>query len=133
MTLGRTGGPKKSRSSGTSSSRHVHRLSVARTASGVVIPRRESLTAINIQRRQRQEREEHQQLHGGTTPAQRREIAAIQSNLAANISEQDADDGWEMDMSEIMTGQTAFDVSHAGGEFTEIVDLADDMLQTSKR
>ena len=106
---------------------------MVKSTSGVVIPRRESLTAINIQRRQHQEREEQRQLHNGMTPAQRREIAAIQSNLAANISEEDAHDGWEMDVGEVMTGQTVFDVSHAGGEFTEIVDLAEDMLQTSKR
>lgn len=132
MTLGRNGSRKKGRSAGSSSSRHVHHLSMSQSSSGIVIPRKESLTAINIQRRQRQERLDHQQSHNGMTPTQMCEIAAIQSNLAANLPEDGSEDGW-MDIGDVLTGQTVLDVSHAGGEFTEMVDLAEDMLQTSRR
>ena len=104
---------------------------MTQTPSGVSIPRRESLTAFSIQRRQREERRKHSELHNGMTPMERREIAAIQSNLAANIPDEDTDH-W-MDIGDVLTGETVLDVSHAGGEFTEIVDLAEDMLQTSKR
>lgn len=109
---------------------------MAQSSSGVVLPRKESLTAIHIQRRQREERIEHQQSHNGMTPARMREIAAIQSNLAANIPEDNnLEDGWEpeMDIGDVLNGNTLLDVSHAGGEFTEMVDLAEDMLRTSKR
>ncbi len=106
---------------------------MVKRSSGVSIPQKESLTALKIQQRQHREREEHQQAQNDMTPMQRREIAAIQSNLASNLPKEDTEDGWEMDVSEVMSGQAVFDMSHAGGEFTEIIDLAEDMLQTSKR
>ena len=118
MTLGSTTGRKKGRSSGSSSSRHVHHLSVARSSSGVASVRRETLTASSIQRQQQRERREYQELHG-MTPAQKHELDAVQRNLAANLPNEDSAEGWEMDMQDVMSGEAVLDISHAGGEFAD--------------
>lgn len=67
------------------------------------------------------------------TPAQTRELAAIQSNLAANLPYEDFANGWETDMQDVMTRQAVLDISHAGGEFSDLVDLLDTVLYAKKR
>lgn len=132
MTLGSTTGRKKGRSSGSSSSRHVHHLSVARSSSGVASVRRETLTASSIQRQQQRERREYQELHG-MTPAQKHELDAVQRNLAANLPNEDSAEGWEMDMQDVMSGEAVLDISHAGGEFADLVDDPDTVIYPTKR
>lgn len=106
---------------------------MSQSQSGMALIHWESLTALRIQQRQHHNRQKHQQSNNGTTAAQRREIAAIQSNLAANILDEGSNDGWEMDIKDVLWGNTVLDVSHAGGKFTNMVDLTEDMLSTSKR
>ena len=37
-------------------------------------------------------------------------------------------DAWEMDIDDILTGADTINISHAGGEFTSVVDIDDVLL-----
>ena len=70
---------------------------------------------------------------------ERDELDAIRSNnpnggrsgsLDINNLEHGA---WEMEVDSILAGNETIDISHAGGEFTSIVEIADDLLGTANR
>lgn len=58
------------------------------------------------------------------------ELIAIREGLAGNGDlDGDADqNGWEMDIDDVLAGNAVIDISHAGGEFASVVELAEDMF-----
>ena len=66
----------------------------------------------------------------------RGELEAIHTNTTndsrsgSNNIDQDA---WEMDVDAILAGAETLDISHVGGEFAAIVDIADDLLGSANR
>jgi hypothetical protein len=69
------------------------------------------------------------------TTAQLSEMGAIRNHLLETIPDINdvPSDDWEMDMGDMLNGQAALNVSHAGGEFKALIDLAEDFLNSSTR
>jgi hypothetical protein len=139
MTLGRRPGSKKTKRSGTSSSVHVHHLYTSRSLAGRTTLRQEVLNATAIHKRQAKDREEHVLRQDAMTTAERDELKAIRSNTPNDGRSGSLDnlnlelDGWEMDVESILAGKETLDISHAGGEFASVVEIADDLLGTANR
>ena len=139
MTLGRCPGSKKTKRAGTSSSVHVHRLYTSHTLTGHTTSRQEVLNATAIHKRQAKDREDHSLRQEAMTTMERDELDAIRSNnpnggrsgsLDINNLEHGA---WEMEVDSILAGNETIDISHAGSEFTSIVEIADDLLGRANR
>jgi len=67
---------------------------------------------------------------------ERDELEAIHTNTtndsrsgSSNIEH----DAWEMDVDAILAGVETLDISHVGGEFAAVVDIADDLLGSANR
>jgi hypothetical protein len=117
---------------GSTSSRLVHHLSSSKTPGGRNIPLKESLNATDIIKRQAHDKAEHDAKLQSLTTAQHRELQAIHLNLPANDENDVSLNAW-IDVDDVLSGTTSLDLSHAGGEFAGMVDLAEDMLVNSKR
>ena len=131
MVLGKAAGVKKSKGSdGSSSSRHVHHGFTSRTLAGRSIAKQESLNAISIKKRQAKERDQHHIRLAAMTTTELDELIALREGLASNgnIDGGVDQDGWEMDIDEVLAGDAVVDISHAGGEFASVVNLAEDMF-----
>ena len=140
MVLGRYPGSKKNKRSGTLSSSHVHRLFSARLNTGRPSLQHEILNATGIQRRQANERVEHDLRQKAMSTAERDELNAIRDRTnGSQLKRSTVDDrnleheAWEMDVEEILTGADTIDISHAGGEFASVVDIADGLLGSTNR
>jgi hypothetical protein len=132
MTLGRPSGSKKTKRSGTSSSIHVHHLYTSRLLSGRTSLRREVLNASAIQKRQAKDRSDYAIRKDSMSTAEIEELNAICSNTT-NDSSNFEHDAWEMDVDSILAGAETMDISHAGGEFSSLVEISDDLLGTENR
>ena len=136
MTLGKPPGSRKTKRSGSSSSVHVHHLYTSRSLSGRTSLRQEVLNASAIHKRQAKDRVDHALHQDAMSTVERDELEAIRTNTtndsrsgSSNI-EQDA---WEMDVDAILAGAETLDISHVGGEFAAVVDIADDLLGSANR
>ena len=136
MTLGKPPGSRKTKRSGSSSSVHVHHLYTSRSLSGRTSLRQEVLNASAIHKRQAKDRVDHALRQDAMSTVERDELEAIHTNTtndsrsgSSNI-EQDA---WEMDVDAILAGAETLDISHVGGEFAAVVDIADDLLGSANR
>jgi hypothetical protein len=63
---------------------------------------------------------------------ERDELNSIRSNTTNDNNNLDHD-AWEMDVDSILAGEETMDISHAGGEFISVVEIADDLLGTANR
>jgi hypothetical protein len=139
MVLGRCPGSKKTKKSGTSSSVHVHRLFTARSNAGRSILRHEVLNATGIHKRQANDRVDHALRQDAMSTAERDELNTIRSNATVDSRSGSVDnrnlehDAWAMDVDDILAGAETIDISHAGGEFASVVDIADDLLGSANR
>jgi len=65
---------------------------------------------------------------------ERDELEAICTNTTNDSGSRSIDDSniehdsWEMDVDAILSGAETIGISHAGGEFTTVVDIADELL-----
>lgn len=55
-------------------------------------------------------------------------LKALQNNVLANNILEDTENDWEMDTEDVIDGDVGIDLSHAGGEFNVIINLAEDIL-----
>ena len=139
MTLGRRPGSKRSKRTGTSSSVHVHHLYTSRTLNGCTTVRQEVLNSSAIHKRQAKDREDHALRQEAMTTVERDELDAIRNNVPENGGSGSLDNdnlehnAWEMEVDTILAGQETMDISHAGGEFTSVVEIAEDLLGTANR
>lgn len=131
MVLGKIPGVKKSKSSdGSSSSRRVHHRFISHSIAGRSIRKQETLNAVSIKKRQAKDRDEHHIRLAAMSTTELDELIAIREGLAGN-SDLDGgvdQEGWEMDIDDVLAGDAVVDISHAGGEFASVVDLAEDMF-----
>ena len=139
MTLGRRPGSKKTKRSGTSSSVHVHHLYTSRSLAGHTTLKQEVLNATAIHKRQAKDREDHALRQEAMTMEERDELDAIRNNApidgrSGNLDENNLEhNAWEMEVDSILAGQETIDISHAGGEFTSVVEIAEDLLGPANR
>jgi hypothetical protein len=134
MVLGRTPGSKKTKRSGTSSSVHVHHLYTSRSSAGLTTLRREVLNATAIRNRQSKDCVDHNLRQDAMSTAEMDELNAIRNNTTGDSIAGSVDinnlehDTWGMDVESIFTGAETMDISHAGGEFSSIVEITEDLL-----
>jgi hypothetical protein len=133
MTLGRPSGSKKTKRSGTSSSVHVHHLYASRLLSGRTSLRRESLNATAIHKRQVKDRAEHALRQESMSKVEKDELNAIRQGDTTNDGSNFEFNNWGMDVDSILAGAETMDISHAGGEFSSLVEISDDLLGTANR
>ncbi|EDR14205.1 uncharacterized protein LACBIDRAFT_322055 [Laccaria bicolor S238N-H82] len=139
MTLGKPPGSRKTKRSGTSSSVHVHHLYTSRSLSGRTSLRQEVLNATAIHKRQAKDRIDHTLRQDAMSAVERDELEAIRTNTTNDSGSRSVDDSniehdaWEMDVDAILAGAETIDISHAGGEFTALVDIADELLGPPNR
>jgi hypothetical protein len=129
MTLGRPSGSKKTKRSGTSSSVHVLHLYSSHLLSGRTSLRREVLNASAIHKRQAKDRADHALRQESMSTVEREELDAIRTNATADSSNCD----WGMDVDSILAGAETLDISHAGGEFSSLLEISDDLLGPANR
>jgi hypothetical protein len=132
MTLGRPSGFKKTKRSGTSSSVHVHHLYTSRLLNGRTNLRRETLNATAIHKRQTKDRADLALRQDSMSTVEKDELNAIRGDTTNNSSNFELDN-WGMDVDSILAGAETMDISHAGGEFSSLVDISDDLLGTTNR
>lgn len=138
MVLGRTPGVKKTKRSGTSSSSHVHHLFSARSNTGRSTLRHEILNASGINRRQANDRVDQGLRQNAMSTAERDELDAIRSNTSntrsSSVDNRNLEhDAWAMDVNDILTGAETIGISHEGGEFASVLDIADGLLGSANR
>ena len=127
MTLGRPSGSKKTKRSGTSSSVHVHHLYASRLLNGRINLRREILNATGIHKRQVKDHADYVLHQESMSTVEKDELNAIRGD-ATNDSSNFEFSNWGMDVDSILAGAETMDISHAGGEFSSLVDISDDLL-----
>lgn len=143
MVLGRNPGSKKTNRAGTLSSSRVHRLYSARSNTGLTslsYVRREVLNATGINKRQANDRVEHDLRGKAMSTAERDELNTIRGNANANniqsggVDDRNLEhDAWAMDVEDILAGADTIDISHAGGEFASVLDIADGLLGSTNQ
>ena len=91
----------------------------------------EALNATSILMRQEHDHEQQQARMETMPAAEREELDAIR---AGNF-----DDDWEADpenilhIEDFLQGDALLNISHAGGEFANLLDIGDDLLGSSKK
>jgi len=139
MTLGKPSGSKKTKRSGTSSSAHVHHLYTSRLLSGRTTLQQETLNVSAIRKRQAENRADHALCQDAMSTVECDELEAIHTNSTNDRGSGSVNnsnlvhDAWEMDIDDVLAGMETIDISHAGGEFAAIVDIADDLLGSANR
>lgn len=138
MVLGRTPGSRKTSRTGSLSSSHVHRLYSTHSTTGLSSLRREVLNSVGIHRRQANDRVECDLRLKAMSTAERDELNSIRSNTnnsqSGSLDDRNLEhDAWAMDVEDILTGADTMDISHAGGEFASVVDIADGLLGSTNR
>lgn len=108
-----------------SSSRLVHHSYRTATSTGHKT-QREALNTIGIQQRQGLEHEQHQARMETMTSTELQELEAIRVG--------EDDDDWEpehlLDINDILSGKAIADMSHAGGEFIDLLEMGDDWVES---
>jgi len=110
----------------SSSSRRVHHSYTTVNSTGVRESQRESLNSAAIQRRQGFDHEQQR------TRLENMPTTEFQELESMRTGQDPLDDTWEpdhqLDINDILSGGVTADVSHAGGEFTDL--LADNWVDT---
>ena len=127
MTLGRPSGSKKTKRSGTSSSVHVHHLYASRLLNGRINLQWEILNATGIHKRQVKDHADYVLRQESMSTVEKDELNAIWGD-ATNDSSNFEFNNWGMDVDSILAGAETMDISHAGGEFSSLIDISDDLL-----
>lgn len=138
MVLGKNPGSKKTKRSGTSSSVHVHHLYTSRSSAGRSTLKREVLNATAISQRQAEDRVDHNLRQDAMSTAERDELNAIRNDTTGDIAgsldiSNLEHDTWGMDVDAILAGAETMNISHAGGEFASVVEIAEDLLGSADR
>jgi hypothetical protein len=117
-------------SNGSSTSTSVgHRFST--NSVGRRSLRQEYLHASAIQVRQNNDHVEYQQHQDSMSIDEHSQLAVIRADEYQDFSEQAADS--EMDIHDILAGDTAAEISHAGSEFAELLAIEDGLLGPASR
>ena len=136
MTLSKPPGSKKTKRSGTSSSIYVHHLYTSRLLSGRTSLRQEVLNVSAIHKRQAKDHTDYALHQNAMSTVKRDKLEAIHTNTtngSGSVNSNPDHDAWEMDVDAILAGAETIDISHAGGEFTAAVGMADDLLGSANR
>lgn len=132
MTLGCS---KKSRTSkvGSSASRRIHHLFTTTSLTGRNKTHNEGLNPSAILARQGRDQAQYRERIAALPLAEMEELQAIRAV-------QDEEDNWEDDnllrIDDILAGNASLDISHGGGEFVDLAELAeitDDLFGPAKR
>jgi hypothetical protein len=94
------------------------------------------LNASAIHKRQAKDHVDHALRQDAMSTVEWDELEAIRTNTTNNTgsgSSNIEDDAWEMDVDAVLAGAEILDISHVGGEFAAIVDIADDLLGSANR
>src|ERR1700733_14520758 len=110
--------------SGASSSKSVGHGFITTNSFGHRTTRQEILRTTAIQVRQQQDQVEYQLNNESFTIDEHTQLARIRAD--ENLSDQD--DFSYLDIHDILTGDAAADLSHAGGEFAELLAIEDGLL-----
>jgi hypothetical protein len=129
MTLGKCPGSKKTKRSGTSSFTHVHHLYTSHSFGGHISLQQEVFNASAIYKRQAKDHTDYALCQDVMSTAERDELNAIRTNTVNDNSNLEHD-AWAMDVDAVLAGTKT---SHAGGEFSLVMDIADDLLGTVNR
>ena len=114
--------------SGSSSSRRVNH-SLSKVSNGAYLAgRKESLTSSQIQVRTAKDYLEYQERLNAMTVTERRNVAALHSDILAN---DDNDSQPSLNILDILSGENPVDISHVGGEFADLLAIGDDLLGPS--
>lgn len=88
--------------------------------------------ALAYNKRQAKDRADHALHQGAMSTAERNELNAIRTNTT-NANSNLEHHAWEMDVDAVLAGTETIDINHAGGEFSSVMDIADDLLGTVNR
>lgn len=111
--------------SGSSSSRHIqHSFSSGTRRTG----RKEVLSGTEIQARTSQDHLQYQERISSMTITEIGNITALHSE---HVQAENDDTGPAMDIMDILSGQDHVDISHAGGEFADLLAIGEDLLGPS--
>jgi len=116
---------------GSSSSRSVSHSYVTTNSFGRKSLHQEVLHASAIQLRQVCDQAEYQQQYDSMTPAEHAQLARI--HLAEDENTTEYEDNVNIDINDVLAGNNSVNVSHAGGEFSELLAIEDDLLGSSSR
>jgi hypothetical protein len=88
--------------------------------------------SIKVVTRQAKDHADYTLCQDAMSMTERNELNAIHTNttIANSNIEHDA---WEMNIDDVLSGTETIDISHAGGEFSFIMHIADDLLSTVNR
>lgn len=111
-------------SGNASSSRSVGHSFVSTNSFGHRALRQEVLHATAIQTRQNHDHVEYQHHHNSISIEEHSQLAHIRADENDYFPEQEA----PMNIHDILTGDAAADISHAGGEFAELLAIEDGLL-----
>lgn len=103
------------------------------------LPTKRGSQATAIHKKQAKDCEDHALCHDAMTTIERDELNTIRSNTTNDGGGGSVDnnnlehDAWEMDVNSIPAGEDTMAISHAGGEFASVVEIADDLLGTANQ
>ena len=112
-----------------SSSRLVHHsYKTAKTIGRCKLTQQEALSSAAIQRRQGLEHEQQQARMESMPSTELQELEVIRAG------EDFFDDNWEpehqLDINDILSGKATADMSYAGGEFKDLLEMGDDWVES---
>lgn len=110
--------------SGPSSSDSVGHSFISTNSFGSRTLRQEVLNLSAIQLRQDKDQIDYQHHHDSITIDERTRLADIRADVDEGFSEM----GAEMDIHDILNGDTTADISNAGSEFAELLAIEDGLL-----
>ena len=117
---------------GTSSSRHVGHIYSKISMTGRIKTCSEAHLPTAIQVRQAHDHSDYRERITAMTSSELNELQAIRAGHDEDNWE-DVSPEFNVNLDDILAGNTAMDISHAGGEFTDMVEIADDLLGSSSR
>ena len=111
----------------SSSSHHVHHSYLITTATGHRKILHKALNSTTIQTRQEFEHEQQWVRMDTMSSTELQELEAI------HIGEDPLNGSWEsehqLDINDILSGETMADISHAGGKFMDLLEMGDDWVE----
>jgi hypothetical protein len=111
---------------GSSSSESIGHSFTSTNSFGRRTMHQEVLHATAIQVRQRHDQKDYQHDNESITIGERTQLALIRAD--ENFPDQNEDEFSHVDIHNILTGDAAADLSHAGGEFAELLAIEDGLL-----
>lgn len=127
----RVGPSAASGSSGSSSSHQIHRLYVGRSQTGNSTSQEEVLNPKKILERQAKQQDVYREHIDTMLPAEMKELEALRAgdfdNFGQSYSGSQSPEH-QLNIRDILTGDSTMDISHAGGEFAELLVIGDDLF-----